>query len=356
MTAAVDVAQYGTTSPSWRNRIINGAMTIDQRNAGAAVTALDAYAVDRWQYEGSQTLKSTLQQNAGAVTSPAGFTNYYGATSSSAYSVGASDFFFIGQRIEGFNVADLGWGTANAATVTLSFLVRSSLTGTFGGALANGAANRSYPFSYSISSANTWEQKSITIVGDTSGTWITNNGLGIRLRFSLGAGATFSGTAGAWAAGNLASATGATSVVGTNGATFYVTGVQLERGSVATPFDYRSYGQELALCQRYAVAYGGATVFESFGYGFAISTSAVQTILALPVPLRTTPSLTVSGSIVIADGVNSFTIFVLSIPENQQGLQQVTVNSTSSGLTQFRPYRIQANNNTTSRLIFTAEL
>jgi hypothetical protein len=292
MTAAVDVAQYGTTSPSWRNRIINGAMTIDQRNAGAAVTSLDAYAVDRWQYEGSQTSKSTLQQNAGAVTPPAGFTNYYGATSSSAYSVLTSDFFFIGQRIEGFNVADLGWGTADAATVTLSFWVRSSLTGTFGGALSNGASNRSYPFTYSISSANTWEQKSVTIVGDTSGTWITNNGLGIRLRFSLGAGATFSGTAGAWAAGNLASATGATSVVGTNGATFYVTGVQFERGTVATPFDYRNYGQELALCQRYfesSYVYVSATLYPLYykvskrvapvvtGGGAGFSSSAVIT-------------------------------------------------------------------------------
>jgi hypothetical protein len=274
----------------FRNRIINGAMVIDQRNAGASVTALDAYAVDRFQYEGSAVSKFTLQQNAGSVTPPAGFTNYYGATSSSAYSVGASDFFLIAQRIEGFNVADLAWGTASAATVTLSFWVRSSLTGTFGGALRNSASNRSYPFSYTISSANTWEQKSVTIAGDTSGTWVTNNGLGIRLSFSLGTGTTYSGTAGAWAAGTLLQPTGATSVVGTNGATFYITGVQLEKGSTATSFDYRSYGTELALCQRYLPAWNTSVANAPFAIGQATSTASANIILPFQVQPRVPPT------------------------------------------------------------------
>ena len=233
-----------------RNRIINGDMQIDQRNAGASGTA-SAYTVDRWQYYATQSSKGTWQQNAGSVTPPAGFTNYLGFTSSSAYTVTASDVFQIAQYIEGFNVADLGWGTASARTVTLSFWVRSSLTGTFGGALVNSATNRSYSFSYSISSANTWEQKSITIAGDTTGTWLTNNGNGVQVNFALGVGSTYSGTSGSWAGTLYLSATGATSVVGTNGATFYITGVQLEPGSTATPFERRSYGQELALCQRY---------------------------------------------------------------------------------------------------------
>jgi len=129
--------------------------------------------------------------------------------------------------------------------------VRSSLTGTFGGALANNGGTRTYPFTYTISVANTWEQKSVTIAGDTSGTWLTTNGVGLTLQIGLGVGSTYSGTAGSWAATNYLSATGATSVVGTNGATFYITGVQLEVGSTATSFDYRPYGTELALCQRY---------------------------------------------------------------------------------------------------------
>jgi hypothetical protein len=228
-------------------------MVIDQRNAGASVTntASAVYAVDRFPAYGTVSSKYTAQQNAGSVTPPAGFTNYLGITSISAYSVLAGDFFMAGQRIEGYNVADFGWGTANAKTVTLSFWVRSSLTGTFGGSLVNNDGNRSYPYTYTISTANTWEQKSVTITGDTSGTWLTNNGNGLALYFGLGCGSTWSGTAGSWSSNYYFTATGATSVVGTNGATFYITGVQLEVGSTATSFDYRPYGTELALCQRY---------------------------------------------------------------------------------------------------------
>ena len=237
-----------------RNRIINGAMVIDQRNAGASVatsSGTQVYAVDRWQAVYSQVSKFTLQQNAASVTPPTGFINYLGITSSSAYTVGSGEQFNIRQAIEGLNVTDLGWGTASAATVTLSFWVRSSLTGTFGGCLMNSATNRSYPFSFTISAANTWEQKSVTVAGDTTGTWLTTNGVGVYVWFGLGVGSTLSATAGAWSAGYYPSATGATSVVGTNGATFYITGVQLEKGSTATSFDYRPYGTELALCQRY---------------------------------------------------------------------------------------------------------
>ena len=233
-----------------RNRIINGDMRIDQRNAGASVTpTADAtYLIDRWQVSLSQASKFSVQQSS---TAPVGHTKSAIITSLSAYSVTSTDYFMFNQVIEGFNVADLGWGTANAQTVTLSFWTRSSLTGTFGGAIQNSAQNRSYPFSYAISAANTWEQKTVTIAGDTSGTWPSDNTASLILRFGLGVGSTKSGTAGSWAGSQLFSATGATSVVGTNGATWYITGVQLEPGTVATPFERRQYGQELALCQRY---------------------------------------------------------------------------------------------------------
>ena len=291
--------QGAAASPfSLKNRIINGDMVIDQRNAGASVTipaTSVTYTVDRWFGYGSQASKFTVQQNAGSVTTPAGFTNYLGVTSSSAYSVGASDLFIVSQRVEGLNVADLAWGTASAATVTLSFWVRSSLTGTFGGSLKNSAGARTYPFSYTISAANTWEKKSVTIPGDTSGTWLTTNGIGIDLNFGLGAGSGFSGTAGSWQAANLVSATGSTSVVGTNGATWYITGVQLERNTTATPFEWIPYGTELALCQRYYQT----LPFDS-GYiapATAINTSAARgPLFQLNVNMRAAPTVTLPAT------------------------------------------------------------
>jgi hypothetical protein len=275
----------------FKNRIINGAMVIDQRNAGASVTpTANTYTLDRWRASLTQASKFSVQQNAGSVTLPTGFTNYLGCTSLSAYSVLTSDAFDIRQFIEGYNVADLEWGTANAKTVTLSFWVRSSLTGTFGGSLRNSAANRSYPYSYTISAANTWEQKSITIAGDTTGTWLVTNGTGIIVTFSIGTGANLSGTAGAWAGANYSSATGATSVVGTNGATFYITGVQLEVGESATGFDYRPYGTELALCQRYYYKLQATGGNAMFGVGYNESTTSHLTFTPFPVSMRAAPS------------------------------------------------------------------
>ena len=245
----------------FKNRIINGGMTIDQRNAGALTNpAVNAtYYLDRWYAISGAASKYSIGQNAGAVTPPAGFINYLGCTSLSAYTVGASEQFVVRQAIEGLNIADLAWGTANAKTITISAQVYSSLTGTFGGSIYNNAGDRSYPFTYSISTANTWTSISVTIAGDTSGTWLTTNGVGIYVGFSIGAGATVSGTAGSWSSTLYRSATGATSVVGTSGATFYITGVQLEVGSQATSFDFRDYGRELILCQRYYYKITGVT-------------------------------------------------------------------------------------------------
>jgi len=264
-----------------KNRIINGDMRIDQRNAGASVTpasGANTYTLDRWSGYASQASKYTIQQNAGSVTPPVGFTNYLGVTSSSAYSVAATDIFMIRQPIEGYNVADLGWGSANAKTVTLSFWIRSSLTGTFGGTLNNSAGDRTYGFSYTISSANTWEQKSITIAGDTTGTWLTTNGIGLYLNFSIGTGSTYLAPSSAWGSTSYFGFTGQTNVVGTNGATFYITGVQLEVGSTATPFERRLYDKELISCQRY---------FEkSYNQSTAIASGASTTMILIPSPLN----------------------------------------------------------------------
>ena len=236
-----------------KNRIINGTMIVAQRGTSSTTNtaATNFYPVDRFYCYGDAASKFSGQQNAGSVTPPTGFINYLGITSLSSYSVPSGELYIIDQPIEGLNISDLAWGTASAKTVTLSFWVQSSLTGTFGGTIRNSAHNRCYPYSYTIGSSNTWTQISVTIPGDTTGTWLTTNGVGIEVIFGLGVGSSLSGTANTWAAANYFSATGATSVVGTSGATFYITGVQLEVGSSATGFEYRQYGQELALCQRY---------------------------------------------------------------------------------------------------------
>jgi hypothetical protein len=276
----------------FRNRIINGDMRIDQRNAGASLSPTSAafgYAVDRFPaYNSTAGSKFSIQRSTDA---PTGFSNSVVVTSSSAYSVAAGDQFYFCQFIEGFNSADFAFGTASAKTVTLSFWVKSSLTGTFGGSLMNSAYNRSYPFSYTISAANTWEQKTVTIAGDTTGTWIgSTNGLGLRVHFGLGIGSTYSGTAGAWAAAERYSPTGAVSVVGTNGATFYITGVQLEVGSVATPFERRDYGRELILCQRYYQKVLPAASSVNFASGFCSTTTSSRYVLHMITEMRAAPT------------------------------------------------------------------
>jgi hypothetical protein len=235
-----------------RNRIINGDMRIDQRNAGASVTVNSGsqfFPVDRFYAQAQGGGVFTLQQS---TTAPTGFNNALIATVTTPdASLTGTDFYSIKQRIEGFNVADLGWGTAAAKTVTLSFWVRSSIAGTYTGSMLNSAENRAYPFSYTIDAANTFEYKTITLAGDTTGTWLTNNGNGVAVGFSLGVGSNFQTSAGSWIGSRAEAATGQTQWISTNGATFYITGVQLEVGSVATPFERRQYGTELMLCQRY---------------------------------------------------------------------------------------------------------
>jgi hypothetical protein len=326
-----------------KNRIINGDMVIDQRNAGASVTPTNgSYGLDRWTFAVTQASKFTAQQNAGSVTPPTGFSNYLGITSSSAYSILSDDIFYVKQPIEGFNTADLAFGTANAQTVTLSFWVRSSLTGAFGGALQNSAENRSYPFSYTISAANTWEQKSITIAGDTSGTWIgATNGIGISVVFGLGNGSTYSGTANAWAGAQYFAPTGATSVVGTNGATFYITGVQLEQNTSATPFERRLYNQELANCQRY---YQTSTNAQ----GIANSTTTnILFNLSIPVIMRASPSVGLTGvysasDIYTADATQSAATITSLFGSSSTSLLIGT--SSWSGLTSGRLYISRYNN------------
>ena len=295
------------TAPlSYRNRVINGDMRIDQRNAGAILNPVadGNFPVDRWKFQQSVASKFSAQQRNGVDTgatnyeagsSPTGFRNSIKMTSLSSYSVLAGDYYLLAQPIEGFNSSDLNWGTANAQTITVSFWTKSSLTGTFGGAIENSAANRCYVFSYTISAANTWEQKTITIPGDQSGTWLTDNSVGLVLRFGLGVGSTYSGAAGSWGSTRYFSATGATSVVGTNGATFYLTGVQLEVGSKASAFERRPYSLELQMAQRYCEALNLAGF--SISHGYDLADYRFRLIMPFKVTKRATPIFTaISGA------------------------------------------------------------
>jgi len=297
-----------------KNRIINGAMTVAQYGTGSTtVTSNGYYSCDRWKTVSSASSKYAVQQSSFA---PSGFSNSLQITSASAYSIGAGDFFGVLQRIEGFNTYDLAWGTASAKAVTLSFWVQSSLTGTFGGVLTNSAESYSYPYTYTIPIANTWTQISVTIAGPTTGTWVgATNGIGIELWFGLGVGSTYSGTAGSWSANQYFSATGATSVVGTNGATFYITGVQLEVGSSATGFEYRQYGQELALCQRYYYLHVSGNN-QAFANSAVYGSNEIDGIINFKTTMRTAPSLVMTtgasyylNNAYAGANISSFTIY-----------------------------------------------
>jgi hypothetical protein len=289
------------TGFGFKNRLINGSMVLDQRNAGASVTVNSAasltYSVDRFYgYGQSSDGVFTLQQNSSVPTGQ-GFAYSLKATVTTAdASIGATQIYQIGQRIEGYNVADFELGLASAATFTFSFWVRSSLTGTFGGALQNGGQNRSYPFSYTISAVDTWEKKTITLTGDTSGTWLKTNGTGLEIIWGLGVGSTYLGTANAWAGSYLSGVTGQTQVISTVSATFYITGVQLEKGSTATSFDYRPYSTELQLAQRYYEQNDAGATNGVYAVGYSSANNAARYVWFYKVPKRVAATISVSGA------------------------------------------------------------
>ena len=314
-TSGMQIGGQDTTFGGMRNRVINGDMRIAQRGTSAFTsTTSSLYTLDRWTTYGSGGSQFTVQQNAGSITPPVGFTNYLGVVNSATPTTpSGSQEYDVYQYIEGYNIADLGWGTANAKPVTLSFWVRSSITGTFGASLGNSGSSRTYPFNYTISSSNTWEQKTVTIPGDTSGTWLTDNGAGISLTFSLGAGSTKSGTANTWAGANYTQPTGSTALVSTASATWQLTGVQLEKGSVASAFEQLHYGHVLALCQRYyqksypqSVAVGSAFNYSASGIQInGVTYSYYGVSIQLKQTMRASPTLTTYSHTGVSGGLSS---------------------------------------------------
>jgi hypothetical protein len=286
-------AQY----TGFKNRIINGNMRIDQRNGGASVTAnsgTSAYTLDRFGYNNSSGATFTVQQSSVA---PAGFNNSMLLTVTSANSPSSSQFFRIFQGIEGFNFADFGFGTANAQPVTISFWAFSNTAGTYGYALNNAAGNRAYAASYTLA-ANTWTYVTSSIPGDTSGTWPgATNAAAAYLTVGLGSGSNGEISAGSWqtVGAYINQPTGTNDLCATNGATLYVTGVQLEKGSAATSFDVRSYGTELQLCQRYCWGKNASTG-NTTNWNILWYSGKSRVSITSPVPMRAAVTATFTGS------------------------------------------------------------
>jgi hypothetical protein len=300
-TTTINGVTPNTSNVIGKNKIMNGAMTIDQRNAGAAVTTTSGYTLDRWRVYEQSAGAMSFQQVADA---PDDFKYSLKATTTTAdASVDASDYNVVLQRIEGTSVSDLNYGTSAAKTTTLSFHVKSSLTGTFGGSFRNNGGDRSYPFTYTISSANTWEKKTITIAGDTTGTWLNTTGMGLQVNFGLGVGTTYTGTSGAWVGAGNFSADSSVNVISTLNATWQVTGVQLEVGDTATEFEHRPYGIELGLCQRYyqQPIDSGLDFFAGYfvngNYGPGVFDTWVVEMRTTPTVVLTLGSLNAVGSV-----------------------------------------------------------
>lgn len=249
---------YGVASPpnsmGFRNRILNGDMRLDQRNAGASISVPGGdgnYCLDRWRLQrGGGAGTMTVQQ---VTSAPTGFSHAIKFTVTGSSTPAAGDYYTVGQLLEGFNTADLAWGTASAQNITLSFWINSSVTGTYSASIYNwGGTSNAYPATFTVNAANTWEYKTVTIPGATSGTWPTNNTGSFYFRIDLGSGANFStATANAWNTSGLFRTNGSVNFISNASATLLMTGVQLEAGSVATPFERIDYGRQLAMCQRY---------------------------------------------------------------------------------------------------------
>ena len=349
---------YATQMGGMRNRIINGAMMIDQRNNGAAVTSSAGaganWAVDRFQTNVAGTSAVVTAQRVSDA--PSGFINSLKITVTTAATATAAQFTFVRQIIEGLNISDLGWGTADAQPVTLSFWFKASITGTYSAFAINHAEDRSYVATFAVNAANTWEYKTITIPGDTTGTWLTTNSNGIRFGFDLGSGANYQGTANIWNSGWRQRTSSTVNLIGTNGATLQFTGLQVEKGTVATPFEYRQYGTELALCQRYFVRFMGTGAYEKLpGAGIAVSATTAYYAFSLPVQMRSSPTMSV-GTIAVYDGSGNTAVTSIGV-DNTSPLSPSFIFTFGSGvITAFRPVLIQANNSTAAAVNLNSEL
>ena len=331
-----DTAVHG-----YRNLVINGAMVISERYGTAVQSpAPSGYGIDRWATYKSGSGTFSIQQS---TDGPSGFSNSALITVTSNSTPSGGDYYIYSHKIEGYNTAQLDWGTSDAKDVTLSFWVKSSVTGTFSGSFRPSPTSYTYVFEYTVSSANTWEYKSINISGATVGTWNSTNGSGVNILFSLGQGTTYAtSTVGSWVSGNFHGSTTETDLIATSSATWQVTGVQLEVGSQATPFEHRSFGDELRRCQRYFYRFGdgaGATG-TVFGNAIGQSSTAAAGVVVAPVEFRGSPSAT-ANVLAIQDTTNVHNVTSVTIRNDLSSNNRViylVLAMSGGGATAFRPY------------------
>lgn len=339
-------------SPTFKNRIINGDMTIAQRGA-AAVNTTNSYPVDRWLINYSSSATFSAQQSSDA---PAGFSYSLATTVSSSSLIASTNYAQLIQVIEGTNIVDFCLGTSQAKIITVSFWVKSSITGKYAVKLQN-SGSRTYFSEYTINSANTWEKKSVTISLDTQGTWLTNSGVGINLCFILSLGSNYWGTSDTWSSSNWAGSSNQTQLQQTAGAIFKITGVQLEAGSVATPFEYRPQQLELSLCRRYyyRLTSTGYSNYTTFGRGMWTTTTNFRFYLKFPTPMRATPTvaLTAATGFVVYDTA-SRTVSLISY--YSIGYDGVLMTATTATATAGKAGVIQSNNSNSPFIEFTSEL
>ncbi len=274
-----------------RNMVINGSMVVSQR--GTSFVGLNGYGLDRWVFSGSHDGAVTVTQDT-TVPPGQGFQNSikFDVTSADT-SIAAAQFYQFFQRIEGHNVAHLEWGTANAKSVTLSFWIRSNVTGTYNVYFLNNDINRFCPVNYTIDSANTWEKKTITIAGDTTGTWLTNNSIGLYVLFNLALGSNnLTGTNATWAtSGAGISGTTQANLLSSDSNELYITGIQLEAGSTATPFEFENVGNILAKCKRYYQRYNRQANYSGLGMAVPWSTTNANLMWFMEVEPRANPTI-----------------------------------------------------------------
>ena len=280
-----------------RNLFINGDMNISQRGTSASSVTASQYLCDRWEYETIGEETATISQVTDAPDNSGLNKSFKVEVTTADSDVIASDYAVIKQVIEAQNLQHLEYGTSDAKKITISFQVKSSVTGTYAVGLEHGETASYQSQTYSISSANTWEKKTLTFVGNTSTAINNDNGGGLHVNFFLTAGTSYTtGSNGAWGAATNWAANHAANIIGTVNSTFFITGVQAEVGETATDFEHLPHDVQLQRCMRYYTRYDASAGFTRYATGFINSSTAAVATMQLPVPMRGVPTLETSGT------------------------------------------------------------